>query len=65
MRLALPQFSDPHPWTEKLGGGGDDRAVVLVFTAEGTSGSILPPFSVVIPLALLLDLRRERNDDCE
>ena len=27
-------------WTEKLGGGGDDRAVVLVSAAESTSGNI-------------------------
>lgn len=28
-------------------------------------GGILPPFSVVIPPALLLGLRRDRNDDGE
>lgn len=26
-------------WTEKLGGGSDDRTVVLVSAAESTSGS--------------------------
>lgn len=43
-------------WTEKLGGGADDRAVVLVSAAESASGSILPPFSVAISPALLLGL---------
>lgn len=66
----MPQFSGPPlplppPPTVKLGGGGDDRVVVLGLTAECTSGSILSPFSIVLPLALLLGLRRDRNDDCE
>lgn len=42
-----------------MGGGGD--AAVSVFTAECAPGGILPPFSVVIPPALLLRLRTERN----
>ena len=43
-------------WTEKLGGGGDDKAVVLVSAAESTSGNILSPFSVAISPTLLLGL---------